>query len=98
MAVLFSFLPLRSQILCLVLMLFFTNIVAQSQQTNETNFSCPSDSPPPSCETYVTYIAQSPNFLSLTSISNIFDTSPLSIARASNLEPEDDKLIADQVL
>ncbi|XP_027362672.1 serine/threonine receptor-like kinase NFP [Abrus precatorius] len=87
----------RSHSLCLALMLFFTNIAAQSQQTNGTNFSCPADSPP-SCETYVTYIAQSPNFLSLTNISNIFDTSPLSIARASNLEQEDDKLIPDQVL
>nr|ADJ19109.1 truncated Nod-factor receptor 5A [Glycine max] len=97
MAVFFPFLPLHSQILCLVIMLFSTNIVAQSQQDNRTNFSCPSDSPP-SCETYVTYIAQSPNFLSLTNISNIFDTSPLSIARASNLEPMDDKLVKDQVL
>ncbi|KAK7307574.1 hypothetical protein VNO77_40766 [Canavalia gladiata] len=91
------FLPSRSRSLCLTLMLFFTNIAAQSQQTNGTNFSCSANSPP-SCETYVTYIAQSPNFLSLTNISDIFDTSPLSIARASNLEQEDDNLIPDQVL
>ncbi|RDY12377.1 Serine/threonine receptor-like kinase NFP, partial [Mucuna pruriens] len=97
MAVFFPFLPLLSKILCLALMLFFTNITAQSQHTNGTNFSCPSDSPP-SCKTYVAYIAQSPNFLSLTSISNIFETSPLSIARASNLVPEEDKLIPGQVL
>lgn len=97
MVVFFPFLPLLSKILCLALMLSFTNIAAQSQKTNGTNFSCPSDSPP-SCKTYVAYIAQPPKFLSLTSISNIFDTSPLSIARASNLEPEDDKLIPGQVL
>ncbi|KAK7307298.1 hypothetical protein VNO77_40230 [Canavalia gladiata] len=91
------FLPSHSRSLCLTLMLFFTNIAAQSQQTNGTNFSCSANSPP-SCETYVTYIAQSPNFLSLTNISDIFDTSPLSIARASNLEREDVNLIPGQVL
>ncbi|BAU01219.1 hypothetical protein VIGAN_11040400, partial [Vigna angularis var. angularis] len=96
MAALFVSLSLRAQILYVVLM-FFTCIAAQSQQTNGTNFSCPSDSPP-SCETYVTYITQSPNFLSVTSVSNIFDTSPLSIARASNIENEEDKLIPGQVL
>ncbi|XP_061374482.1 serine/threonine receptor-like kinase NFP [Gastrolobium bilobum] len=83
--------------LLLAQMLFFTKIAGQSQQTHGTKFSCPVDSPP-SCETYVTYIAQSPNFLSLTNISDIFDTSPLSIARASNLGAEDDKLIPGQVL
>nr|KYP66704.1 putative LRR receptor-like serine/threonine-protein kinase At1g56130 family [Cajanus cajan] len=99
MAVFSCFLPLCSQILCLALVLFSTNIASQSQQANgtNTNFSCPADSPP-SCETYVTYIAQSPNFLSLTSISNLFDTSPLSIARASNLDPDNNKLIPDQIL
>ncbi|KAK7406630.1 hypothetical protein VNO78_08259 [Psophocarpus tetragonolobus] len=97
MAVFFPFVLFRSQILCLALMLLFTNIAAQSQQTSGANFSCPSDSPP-SCEAYVTYKAQSPKFFSLTSISNIFDTSPLSIARASNLDHEEDKLIPGQVL
>lgn len=96
MAALFVSLSLRAQIIYVVL-LFFTCIAAQSEQTNGTNFSCPSDSPP-SCETYVTYITQSPNFLSVTSVSNIFDTSPLKIARASNIENEEDKLIPGQVL
>ena len=95
MAVFFP--PSRSHSLFIALMLFSNNIAAQSQQTSGTNFSCPADSPP-SCETYVTYIAQSPNFLSLLNISDIFDTSPLSIARASNLKAEDDKLIRGQVL
>ncbi|CAJ1929939.1 unnamed protein product [Sphenostylis stenocarpa] len=97
MAIIFVSLPLRAQILCVVLVFFFTSIAAQSQQTNGTDFSCPSDSPT-SCETYVTYISQSPNFLSLTSISNLFDKSPLSIARASSLENEEDQLIPNQVL
>ncbi|KAK7309259.1 hypothetical protein RJT34_05833 [Clitoria ternatea] len=91
------FLPSRPQTLCLAFMLFFTNIAAESQQTNGTNFSCPADLPP-SCETYVTYIAQPPNLLSLINISDIFDTSPLSIARASNLKAENDKLSPGQTL
>ncbi|KAK7252878.1 hypothetical protein RIF29_37133 [Crotalaria pallida] len=91
------FLPSHSLSLLLALMLFSTNIAAQLQQTNATDFSCPVDSPS-SCETYVTYIAQSPNFLSLVSISDIFDTSPLSIKRASNLKDEDDTLSSGQVL
>ncbi|KAJ1436585.1 Tyrosine-protein kinase, active site [Sesbania bispinosa] len=53
---------------------------------------------PPSCDTYVAYFAQSPNFLTLISISDIFDTSPLSIARASNMNNEYDKLIPGQLL
>ncbi|MED6212154.1 hypothetical protein PIB30_080471 [Stylosanthes scabra] len=79
-------------------MLFsITSIPTQSQQINGTDFSCPVDSPS-SCDTYVTYIAQSPNLLSLSNISDIFDTSPLSIARASNIKNEDDKLVPGQVL
>ncbi|MED6183219.1 hypothetical protein PIB30_036008 [Stylosanthes scabra] len=74
-----------------------TSIPAQSQQINGTDFSCPVDSPS-SCETYVTYIAQSPNLLSLSNISDIFATSPLSIATASNIRNEDDKLVPGQVL
>ncbi|RYQ80385.1 hypothetical protein Ahy_Scaffold1g106834 isoform A [Arachis hypogaea] len=74
-----------------------TSIPTQSQQVNGTDFSCPVDSPS-SCGTYVTYIAKSPNFLSLSNISDIFDTSPLSIARASNIKNEGDKLVPGQVL
>lgn len=95
MAVFFP--PSSSHALFLALMLFFTNISAQSQQISGTDFSCPVDSPP-SCETYVTYIARSPNLLSLTNISDIFGTSPLPIARASNLDAEDGKLVQGQVL
>nr|7BAX_A Chain A, LysM type receptor kinase [Lotus japonicus] len=69
----------------------------QLSHTNGTNFSCPVDSPP-SCDTYVTYFAQSPNFLTLTSISDLFDTSPLSIARASNIKDENQNLVPGQLL
>ncbi|XP_054810612.1 serine/threonine receptor-like kinase NFP [Prosopis cineraria] len=62
------------------------------------NFSCPVDAPS-SCETYVTYFAQSPNFLSIINISDLFRVSPLSIARASNIVFEDNhKLIPGQLL
>jgi len=92
------FLPSSSHALFLVLMLFFlTNISAQPLYISETNFTCPVDSPP-SCETYVAYRAQSPNFLSLSNISDIFNLSPLRIAKASNIEAEDNKLIPDQLL
>ncbi|KAK7359943.1 hypothetical protein VNO77_01912 [Canavalia gladiata] len=92
----FFFLP--SQTLFLAFMFFSTtHIVAQLSQTNGINFSCPLNSPP-SCDTYVAYFAQSPDFLTLTSISDIFDTSPLSIARASNMKTEDEDLISGQLL
>ncbi|XP_061375162.1 serine/threonine receptor-like kinase NFP [Gastrolobium bilobum] len=92
----FFFLP--SHTLFLALMFFSaTHILAQLPQTNGTNFSCPVDSPP-SCDTYVAYFAQSPNFLSLMNISDIFDTSPLSIASASNMKTEYDELIPGQLL
>lgn len=90
------FLP--SHTLFLALMFFSaTHILVQLPHTNGTNFSCPVDSPP-SCDTYVAYFAQSPNFLTLTSISDIFDTGPLSIARASNMKDEDKELIPGQLL
>lgn len=66
-------------------------------QTNGKNFSCPLNSPP-SCNTYVAYFANSPNFLTLTAISDIFDISPQSIARASNIKDENMNLIEDQPL
>ncbi|KAJ7944350.1 LysM receptor kinase [Quillaja saponaria] len=81
-----------------VLSMLFTiaHIPAQSPP-NITDFSCPADSPSP-CDTYVTYFAQSPDLLRLGNISDIFDVSPLSIARASNLVSEDMKLIPGQLL
>lgn len=83
----------------LALMLYSTtHILLQLPHSNGTNFSCPVNSPP-SCDTYVAYFTQSPNFLTLTFISDIFDSSPLSIARASNIKDEYDKeLIPGQLM
>jgi hypothetical protein len=79
--------------------MFFSAIhmLLQLPQTNGTNFSYPLNSTL-SYDTYVAYSAQSPNFLTLTSISDIFDTSPLSIARASNIKDENMNLIPGQLL
>jgi hypothetical protein len=79
--------------------MFFSaiHILLQLPQTNGTNFSYPLNSTL-SYDTYVAYSAQSPNFLTLTSISDIFDTSPLSIARASNIKDENMNLIPGQLL
>ncbi|XP_054786359.1 serine/threonine receptor-like kinase NFP [Prosopis cineraria] len=82
----------------LALIFFFTSLVAaQSPANSGTNFSCHADSPP-SCETYVSYYAQSPNYLSLVNVSDLFGISPLSIARASNLTSEDNRLSPGQPL
>lgn len=81
------------------LLLFFstTHIAAQSPSANGTDFSCSANSPI-SCQTYVTYLAQSPEFLDLGNISDLFGVSSLSIARASNLVSEDAPLVPNQLL
>ncbi|KAK2411088.1 lysM domain receptor kinase [Trifolium repens] len=87
-----------SHTLFLALMFFSAiHMLLQLPQTNGTNFSYPLNSTL-SYDTYVAYSAQSPNFLTLTSISDIFDTSPLSIARASNIKDENMNLIPGQLL
>jgi len=79
--------------------MFFSaiHILLQLPQTKGTNFSRPLNSPP-SCDTYVAYFANSPKFLTLTAISDIFDTSPQSIAKASNIKDENMNLIQGQLL
>ncbi|XP_041013999.1 serine/threonine receptor-like kinase NFP [Juglans microcarpa x Juglans regia] len=70
---------LTSQVLFLLTLFFsISDITAQS------NFSCSVDSPS-SCETYVAYFAQPPNYLSLGNVSDLFEASSSSIAKASNL-------------
>ncbi|XP_028772217.1 serine/threonine receptor-like kinase NFP [Neltuma alba] len=92
------FLPSSHTIFLALLFFSITLVTAQSPTNNSgTNFSCPADSPP-SCETYVSYYAQSPNYLSLVNISDVFGISPLSIARAGNLSEEENKLIPGQLL
>ncbi|XP_028760439.1 serine/threonine receptor-like kinase NFP [Neltuma alba] len=83
----------------LILIFSTSHGAAQPQNNNKgANFSCPVDAPS-SCETYVTYFAQSPNFLSITNISDLFGISPRSIARASSIVYEDNyKLFPGQLL
>ncbi|BFG39039.1 hypothetical protein CerSpe_253130 [Prunus speciosa] len=89
---------LVSQPLCVLLLFFFTTqILAQPAPSNSsTSFSCSVDAPP-SCDTYVSYLAQ-PQFLSLGNISDLFGVSSLSITEASNLVSEETRLIAGQLL
>ncbi|XP_058766301.1 serine/threonine receptor-like kinase NFP [Vicia villosa] len=64
---------------------------------NGTNFTYPANSRL-SCDTYVAYFAHFPNFLTLTTISDMFDTTPQSIARASNIKDENMDLVPGQLL
>nr|AZL41250.1 LysM receptor [Datisca glomerata] len=85
----------------LIFLFFFTtHIIAQSSpDTNANNYSCSSDSDlPPSCPTYVSYFAQSPEFLNLESISRLFGINRSEIANASNLKSEDRPLFPHQLL
>ncbi|CAL1380402.1 unnamed protein product [Linum trigynum] len=65
-----------------------------------TDFSCSHSGEPSThpCKTYLSYHVQSPNFLNLGSISDLFGVSRLSIATASNLPFEDSTLVPDQLL
>ncbi|KAF3438845.1 hypothetical protein FNV43_RR17120 [Rhamnella rubrinervis] len=85
--------------LFLLLVFFTTQISAQSPppSTTATNFTCSAISPP-SCETYVAYFARPPKFTSLDNISDLFEVSRLSIARASNLVSECIRLVPNQLL
>ncbi|XP_028082276.1 serine/threonine receptor-like kinase NFP [Camellia sinensis] len=73
------------------------HVSAQSPPIGDTDFLCSPDSPV-SCETYVTYRAQTPEYLDLESISNLFGVSPSTIAKASNLVSDKARLIPDQLL
>ncbi|KAL5557213.1 hypothetical protein UlMin_039449 [Ulmus minor] len=84
--------------LCFLVILFTIQVSAQSQSTLETNFSCSANSSPPSCQTYVAYFAQPPEFMDLENISDLFGVSRLQIATASNLVSEFTWLIPDQLL
>lgn len=84
---------------CLLLLFFVTQISAQSPSTptTGTNFSC-SANPGTSCDTYVAYFAQEPDFMDLKSISDLFGVKSSLIAEASNLVSETTKLIPGQLL
>ncbi|KAJ6732984.1 SERINE/THREONINE RECEPTOR-LIKE KINASE NFP [Salix koriyanagi] len=86
---------LTQALLLLVLVFFSTYVTAQTPPG--TVFSCPIDSPT-TCSTYISYLAQPPNFMDLGKISNLFGISGMIIARASNLESEDTPLFPNQLL
>ncbi|XP_012079552.1 serine/threonine receptor-like kinase NFP isoform X2 [Jatropha curcas] len=83
------------QVLFLCLFIFAIYVTAESPEG--TNFSCPVDSTS-HCETYVSYLAQPPNFLNLGKISDLFAVSRQLIVSASNLVSEDNPLIPNQLL
>ncbi|KAF6166589.1 hypothetical protein GIB67_005451 [Kingdonia uniflora] len=84
------------QSLSSLLFLFLTSQVT-AQTPNTTDFSCSFDSSN-SCQTYIAYRAQTPDFLDLGNISDLFGTSRKFIKQASNLSSEEDPLNPDQLL
>ncbi|KAJ6420006.1 hypothetical protein OIU84_030013 [Salix udensis] len=84
---------LTQALLLLALVFFSTYVTAQTPPG--TVFSCPV---PTTCSTYISYLAQPPNFMDLVKISNLFGISGMIIARASNLESEDAPLFPNQLL
>nr|ASM47220.1 nod factor perception 2 [Parasponia rigida] len=85
------------QAIFLLLLLFSTLNMAASQLNNSaTDFSC-SDSPP-SCEAYVAYFSQPPNYMNVGNISDLFGISQALIAKSSNLVSKDSPLIPQQLL
>ncbi|KAF9678384.1 hypothetical protein SADUNF_Sadunf07G0029400 [Salix dunnii] len=85
-----------TQSLFLLVLVFFSTY-ATAQAPPGTVFSCPVDSPT-TCSTYISYLAQPPNFMDLGNISNLFGISRVLITRASNLESEDTPLFPNQLL
>lgn len=92
-----SLLSLPSSQALFLLLLFFSTTCITGQSPPSTNFSCSVDSPA-SCQTYIAYLAQPPDFLSMGNISDLFGVSCQLIAGASNLVSEDTPLIPNQLL
>ncbi|KAI3844453.1 hypothetical protein MKW98_022351 [Papaver atlanticum] len=88
-----TFLPLHNTLQILCFLLIISPITTQTG----TDFTCSSNSTC-SCKTYVVYRAQSPDFLNLGSISDLFEVSRLSLKKASNLSSEDVQLIPNQLV
>ncbi|KAL6222479.1 hypothetical protein ACLB2K_005871 [Fragaria x ananassa] len=94
---------LCSSMVCILLLFFFTSqILAQPapQSNSTTSFSCAVDAPS-SCETYVAYFVESPGYMNLENISDLFGVSVASISQASNLASGytgQTRLIAGQLL
>ncbi|KAF9620214.1 hypothetical protein IFM89_010949 [Coptis chinensis] len=90
---------MTASLLSFILLVFhcITLITAQTPSNNSTDFSCTSDSPL-SCDTYVVYRSQAPDFLNLGPISDLFGVSRLAIQKDSNLVSEETQLYPDQLL
>lgn len=80
----------------LSILLIFTTIpaVAQSTNTNITDFSCSTSI----CRTYIVYRTQAPDFLDLSHVSDLFGVSRLSMMKANNLPSEDVIFLPDQLV
>ncbi|KAD5961025.1 hypothetical protein E3N88_12498 [Mikania micrantha] len=85
-----------SYLTLLTLSMIFPSPNIISATRTDTNFTCSSDSPP-TCKTYITYRARSP-YMDLGNISDLFGISRLSIAYATNLTSENEKILYDQLL
>ncbi|KAL3725879.1 hypothetical protein ACJRO7_030852 [Eucalyptus globulus] len=81
-----------------LLFTFFScaQVLAQSPGKG-ANYSCSSDSLQ-SCDTYVAYFAQPPDFMDVGNISDLFHVSRRSIIQASNLTSEYNGLVQGQLL
>ncbi|CDP02418.1 unnamed protein product [Coffea canephora] len=79
------------------LVLSASNVSAQSTTTADTDFSCSTNSTQ-MCDTFVTYRAWSPDYLDLGRVSDLFGTSRLNIAKASQLVSENAQLVPKQLL
>lgn len=84
-------------LLLLILLLAFHHVGAQgvANGTIPDQFACKLSTP---CDTLVVYRTQSPGFLDLGSISDLFGVSRAMIASANNLTTEDGLLLPDQPL
>ncbi|CAN6301705.1 unnamed protein product [Urochloa humidicola] len=92
--------PLLHPLLAVLLLGFRRGAGAQADDGNYTvpeRFACNVSAP---CDTYVVYRTQSPGYLNLGSISDLFGTSRARIASANNLDldTEDGVLLPDQPL
>lgn len=81
----------------LLFFFFITNVIAQLPIDSGANFSCQAVSASP-CDAYVSYIVQTPGFMSVGNISDLFGVSRDLIVESSNLESEEAKLVPEQLL
>lgn len=68
------------------------------RQVNNTGFSCSKSSSNYPCSAYAFYRANSPNFLDLATIGDLFSVSRLMIAKPSNISSPSSPLLPDQPL